>query len=288
MMKRTMKYIVGLAVLAITACNPNTFPEFSTADSFVAFDAVSLSIDENGGSISLPLTIASIDPVKTNIVYEVIDGTAKSGVNFNLRDESAVVSFDGTMRTATIDIDIQNLEGQYTGDLSFSIKLLNANGINIGADSTCTVTICDLDHPLADILGTYSVAGTENWDGDVTWKAEFGKDASDVSVVWIKNIAPGFPAVYGNVNEDHTEILLPLGQKGVYNSSYNALFVGFKPENGKLYYSDEGNLVLVKTDTGWALDDEKWGYGFLAVSVSSGSIEGWMTGFHPGVTFTKE
>lgn len=283
-----MKYIAGAAVLAIAACNPNTLPEFNPADSFAAFDAVSVSIDENGGSISLPLTIASIDPVKTNIVYEVIDGTAKSGVNFNLRDESAVVSFDGTQRTATIDIDILNLEGQYTGDLSFSIKLLNANGINIGADSTCTVTICDLDHPLADLLGTYSAAGKEAWDGEISWKAVFEKDASDVSVVWIKNIAPGLPAVYGNVNEDHTEILLPLGQKGVYNSSYNALFAGFKPENGKYYYSDEGNLVLVKTDTGWALDDEKWGYGFLAVSVSSGSIAGWLTGLYPGVTFTKD
>lgn len=280
-----MKYIAGAAVLAIAACNPNTLPEFNPADSFAAFDAVSVSIDENGGSISLPLTIASIDPVKTNIVYEVIEGSAKSGVNFNLRDESAVVSFDGTQRTATIEVDILNLEGQYTGDLSFSIKLLNANGINIGADSTCTVTICDLDHPLADLLGTYSAAGKENWGGEISWKVAFEKDASDVSVVWIKNIAPGFPAVYGNVNEDHTEILLPLGQKCAYNSSYNAMFVGYKAGG---YYSPEGNHLLVKTDTGWALEDEEWGYGFLAVSISSGSIAGWMTALHPGVTFTKD
>ena len=72
------KIMAGAAAIsALASCNLNDYPAFNEADSFVAFDKTSFIIDETAGTVSLPITIASIDPVKTAITYEVVDGTAK-------------------------------------------------------------------------------------------------------------------------------------------------------------------------------------------------------------------
>lgn len=276
------------AVAAAASCDLNKTPEFEDSMSFAAFDQTSVVVSENAGSVSIPVTIASIDPKKVAVAYQAVDGDgekgAKAGINFRLKDDAAVLAFDGQTRTMSVDIDIINLPGEYTGDLTFTVQLVSAGGLNLGANSSCTVRISDLDHPLAEILGDYTASGRENWDGDLNWTVTFDKDPDDISVVWIENIASGL-TVYGNVNEDKTQILIPLGQSSAYNASYNAQLVGFKSGG---YYASEGNLELARTETGWALTDEEWGYGFLAIKISDNSIAGWLTAYYPGVVFTKQ
>ena len=288
-------FCFAAALTAAFSCSDlNVTPEFEDSKSFAAFDVTSVSVDENAGSVSIPVTIASVDPKQIAIAYTATDGTAKSGVNYTLADDSAVLAFDGKTRTMNIVINIKNLAGEYTGDLSFTLSLVKPGNLDLGANSKCTVKIADLDHPLAAILGAYTAAGKENWDGDLSWEATFSKDDSDVSVVWIKNFVNYGKSVYGNVSEDMTTITIPLGQSFVYNSTYTGKLVGFGPFDGKLYYASEGSIVLTKTDAGWVQsstmdeDDEKWGYAFLAYTTATDSPYSWFTAYYPGVTFTKK
>lgn len=281
---------LAAAVAVLASCDINKTPVFEDSRSFAAFDNTSITVNEDAGVVTIPVTIASIDPKKVAVAYSVTDGEgktgAKLGVNYKLVDESAVVAFDGQTRSMNIEIEIINIAG-YTGDLSFTVDIISAGGLEIGANSSCTVRISDLDHPLASILGSYKAAGKDNWDGDITWDVIFDKDPSSIDVVWIKNPAPGMSAIYGNVIKEGDEIVkisIPCGQEGTY-SSYKTIFVGFKAGG---YYSPEGTIDLEKTEKGWESTDPEWGYGFLAADATSGELLGWLAGLHPTIKFTKK
>jgi len=293
-MKNIVKIFSFAAALAVAfSCSDlNDYPAFEDSKSFAAFDVTSVSVDENAGTVSIPVTIASVDPKQVALAYNTADGTAKKDVNFKLADESAVLAFDGKTRSMEIVINIVDLAGEYTGDLNFTVSLVKPGNLDLGANSTCTVKISDLDHPLAAILGNYTVSAFDYFGGaDAQWAAKFEKDESDVTVVWISGItsSTGTDAVYGNVTIDEetgefATITIPFGQTIVWNASYNAILVGFK-DGG--YYAPEGNIVLEKTENGWVNADPEWGWGWLAVSVSSGSIAGWTEAYMPGGVFTK-
>lgn len=292
-MKNIFKiFTFAVALSAAFSCSKlNETPVFEDSMSFAAFDVTSVTVNENAGKVSIPVTIASIDPMAVAVAYVTADSTAVAGKNFNLNDPAAVLAFDGQTRTMDLVIDIVDLAGEYTGDLVFTVSLVKPADLNLGANSTCTVKISDLDHPLASILGGYTAAAFDYFGGaDAKWAATFEKDEKDVTVVWIGGITASTATdlVYGNVTTDEngefTTITIPFGQSINWNASYTATFVGFK-EGG--YYAPEGNVVLERTDTGWKSTDPEWGWGWLAVSKSSGEIAGWAEAYMPGGTFTK-
>lgn len=291
-MKNILKYTAcALALSAAFSCSKlNETPVFSSEDSFVAFDKGSMIVNENVGKISLPVSVASIDPVGVTVAYEVVDGTASAGTNFKLVNEAATVVFDGQARSNVIEIDIVDLAGEFTGDLTFSVNLVSAGDLNIGHNSTCTVTIADLDHPLSDVLGTYTVSGESYFNGPATWEAEFTKDANDLTKVWMRGLAPGFTMstdlIYGVVSEDHNTITIPLGQMLPYSSTYNAYFYAF---DGSYIYdeTDMASITLTREGAGKPFVAVDYGWSFYAVYVTSGEGAGNFDIIVSGVTFTK-
>lgn len=281
-MKNTFfKIMAGAAAFtALASCNLNDCPTFDDADAFVAFDKTGIMVDETAGSVTIPVTIASIAPVKTSVTYEVVDGTAKAGENYSLADESAVLTFDGKTRTQEIVINITNKQGEYTGDLSFTINIISGGkSLNLGANSSCTVKISDLDHPLAALLGDYTATGFSYFDGaEESWTLTMYKDDADINVVWIDGIISAFSGyypsadfrVYGNVSADKTTISLPLGQVLKTKASGNTLSLwGF---NGSSVNSS-GNLEFVLENDAWVLKDIGYGVGY-ATETGSVSLYG--------------
>lgn len=250
-MKNLFKIITSATVLAaLFSCSGlNETPVFEDSMTFVAFDKTSVTVDENAGTVSIPVTIASIDPKAVTVAYTVTDGTAKAGVNFNLKDPSAVLVFDGQTRTMNLELAIVDLTGEYTGDLSFSLSLVAPGNMKLGANSTCAVKISDLDHPLADILGTYTVTAEDFAQGAVNWTMTLSKDPSDVNVVWIDYVCPlamqGSMAVYANVSEDHKTISIPCGQE----TEDGLTFVEYTYDNGH-YAGSSGSVDMVSTTPG--------------------------------------
>ena len=278
MMKNILKYIAGAAAAAALAgCSLNPLPSFNEADAFVAFDKAKISVDEDAGTVSIPMTIASIDPKKTVVSYELIDGAsdedtnpAKQGTNYEGTDESAVITFDGEARTGAIVINIKNIAGTYTGDLSFRVKLISATGLNLGANSSCTVTIADLDHPLSSILGKYKATAEDKGKGSCEWELTLSKDSKDVSIVWIDYICPLAANnssmtwdVYGIVSGDLKTITIPCGQKpgAMYDTDDPFTFIWFNYDSG-YYVRETGNVTMTSTEEGVFTTED--GMGFMS------------------------
>lgn len=267
-MKTIYKYLImGTAALsAVVSCDLNSLPEFNDADSFAAFDMTSISVNEDAGTVTIPVTIASLEPKKAMVTYEAVDGTAVEGTNYTLADESAVLSFDGTVRTQNIVINIKNIEG-YTGNRTFTVNLVSAGSLNLGYESSCTVRIVDLDHPLASILGSYAATATDDGLGSQAWTLTLSADEEDTKMVWIDYITPfavSYPSmdfrVYGNVSEDLSTITIPCGQSlALYDENDPFVLCQYL---GEYKVSTSGNIVMTTADGGTTFTTEN-GIGFV-------------------------
>lgn len=251
--------VAALALLA--SCDLNKSPEFDESMSFVSFGIPTISVNEDKGKVTLPVQMAALSPKATSITYALVEDdsptAAVEGTDFTFSDASGVLAFDGESLTAGIQINILPHPGVYTGDKTFTVELTNATGMNVGADNKCIIKIMDVDHPLADILGAYTVKGTDQFAGGVEYTMHLLKDPKDVTVVWCDGIcqlasgAGGKLNVYGNVSEDHNTITFPCGQDtGLDNGDGNLIFCITTYTGGKYYANDEGEVVFTKTADG--------------------------------------
>jgi len=276
--------LAGAALAVIASCSKmNPRPVFDPADSFAAFNKTSLSATEKAGKVQIPVTISSLEPIQTTVTYSVDTekSTAVAGTHFNLVDPSAVLSFNGTDRTAYIELEIIPIEGVFTGDKVVVIKLENANGIKLGAESVCNFTINDLDHPLSDILGSYTVNGSAT--------ITFEKDATDVTLIHIYDIFPATQSfigssykidVVGQVSSDKSTIVIPLPVDTGYTYSNGENFKIYACDAEYIYY-EQASITLVKTDKGYVCEE----YGLISYIKGAGGVGDY---FVPPFTLIKK
>ena len=217
-----------------------------------------MSITEDGGTLNIPVSVTSLGGVATTVSYEFVNGSAKQGVDFEDASGSGTISFGAGETQKNIAVKIINHPGVFTGDLKFTVKFKSAGDVKMGASNTCAVTINDLDHPLSAILGDYTAKGESYFNGPQEWIMNFSKDASDVSKVWIDNIfasdswADWDTIFYGLVDDDLTNISVPLGQETEYKYSGTTpcVLLGFDGEDGW----DEGYLNIAIKNGGKTLE----------------------------------
>lgn len=220
-MKKIFKYLSALTLGAVlfTSCDMNKLPVFDDKDAFVAFNSASASVVENAGTVSVPVTLASLKGLSASVAVEGVDGTAKAGVNYVV--ETSTVTFSADAPTQYVVVKIINNDS-FTGDLKFTLKLGNTGDVKAGSENTCTVTISDKDHPLDAILGKWQAEGESYWNGPQKYDVTFKKDASDPYKVWIDNWgsddswAGDDTMIYGVVAEDLSMITIPVGQTSEY------------------------------------------------------------------------
>lgn len=227
-MKKVLLYITLFAgIFAATSCDKNLPPVFDDANAFVAFDSATASIDEavvekdgsikNQATLRIPVTLASVKGLTETVKFTVADGTAKAGVNYNLKTTSGTISFDAENRTQYIEFEILYFN-EYTGDRNFIVTRSENENINLGYLSSCTVTVGDVDHPLSALIGEYTAT---SGDGNV-WSMVLKKDEKDDHMVWFFNIfgnagwAIDGTMFYGNVDDEMESINIPFGQQSVY------------------------------------------------------------------------
>ncbi len=215
--------VATVAMTFATSCS-NDLPEFNDSDAFVALRSATAEVDETGETLSIPVLLTSLSGVEGKVDFEITpDSTApaKEGVNYSIENESKTLSFtkDANMQYIKLKI-IDN--STYNGDVRLNINLVNPQNVNLGSMKTITVTIADDEHPLAFMLGSYAASGTSYFDGATEWDVTISKDDNDVSKVWIGNLVPSGSSlkVFGVVNDDHTEIHIPVKQEIATSSSY--------------------------------------------------------------------
>ena len=269
-MKNILKYAcMAVAVIALLAsCNKNEPAVFDDAEAFVAFQkSTAIAAEDDSVAVRIPVTLASVAGLSESIKFEIAspeEKAAKEGVNFDLLTTSGVLSFDKDHRTQYIEI-MPKTDGAYTGDLKFIINLVASSSIKLGAASSCTVTITDVDHPLAAILGAYTATGVNQWNGPTEWTMTLYKDAEDDHKVWFDNLfdvagwAGDDMLYYGNVNDDMTIINIPFGQESEYKYSNGkpVTLLGFDGSAG--YDTGSVDVKIIQENGKVTLDFGEWG-----------------------------
>ena len=228
-MKKIILYLSILVSIAFFgACDQlNDYPSFDDANAFVAFSSEKMSVAENGDSILVPIRLTSLASKTSTVTYEIIDSTATKGVDFEIVGGASVINFDGKVPVLNIKFNIMPQTGTFTGDLVFGIVIKSATGVKVGSKDTTYITINDLDHPLAAILGEYSVFGPNYFSTRPdSWDVKLEKDPEgDVSKVWISNLVVSGTnlKVYGIVNSEKNKIEIPVGQKIVSSTTYTSV-----------------------------------------------------------------
>lgn len=286
-MKRNIILFVAAAValLSIASCNRKVEYQF---DTYATLYRSSFSVSEDAGELRIPVLLKNKNG-DAQISVKVTDGSAEVDFDYEVISPSNdLLSFTGDTDSLDIVIKILTPElGQFTGSKDFAVTLSSVTaGVSVGAYSQAVVTIDDVDHPLAPILGEYTATG-QMASGGTSWVVKIDKH-EDLTKVNFIGLADFGETLVGNINEAMTLITIPFGQMYVA-SGYDTLFVGWGAGG---YYMPSGNLILTKTETGWEMscdgDDSEmsWGYGALAVD-GSGSPLGWLDYVLPGTILTK-
>ncbi len=307
-MKKNMKKLYSVIALAaglvmLASCELNKEPVFNESDAFVAFDNTALSFSETDGEVSIPVTVASLNGKSTTVSYEAANGTAKSGVNFELVDGAGTLSFTPDARTQYIKVRIldpgveyedgERVGGLYTGDLKFTISFKSTGDVAASRQNACTVTIKDIDHPMSALLGTYTAEGFDYFQGDVcNWTVTVLKDASDDHMVWFDNLfnLDGWKGddtmYYGNVDADLSTITIPFGQESEYVYSNGNPITMLGLDNDFEGYDSGSMTVTILKDADGKVTGLDFGedYGFWFQIEGAGNLSVIL----PGIMLTKD
>ena len=282
--------LAGAALIVAASCGKlNQVPVWSDADNFAAFDKAKVNTSEDAGSVRIPVTIASVNPIETTVVYSVdVENekcTAIAGTHFTLADPTGVLTFADGARTAYIDINLIPVHGAagYTGDKSIILKLDSAPDVNIGFAKSCEVVIADQDHPLAAILGTYTIEEKDHYQAAGTITIE--KDPDDVTVVHFPDLCYGLlnwlgdftcVDITGQVSADMKTIVIPVPYETGY--AYQGKPINIYACNSSASattYADidmtASSITLTATDNGW----DSGGQGIYGWIVGLGANDDW-------------
>ena len=295
--KNTTIVLAALAAVALASCN-NDQPEFNDKDAFVSFTDTKASVDENKATLEIPVQLSSLKGKEGTVDFEITpdeSAPAVEGTNYTVANASRTLTFTKESNVQNIKLNIVDLAGTFTGDLRLTIKLKNAQGVNLGTENTFQVTIADLDHPLAFMLGTFSASGTTMRNEAQTWTVNIAKDDKDVNKVWITNMvlnwsSPNYP-IYGTVNEEKTEIRIPAYQVMAKSSSYPGILFAILDSEGENFVEDY-MLGKITTDAnGKAIitfADNFFGTAiYTSASASEDTFDGFANGYYPGVVLKK-
>ena len=272
--------LMAATMLSLASCDINEYPTFDNANAFVAIQQTAASISETGDTLSIPVMLTSLGGLNGSVDFEITPDSlagAQAGKHYQLVNTGNTLNFTASEATQYIKFKIIDND-TFGGDVKMTITLKNAQGANLGANKTCLVTIEDDEHPLAFILGTMKALGYDYFSGgaEEEWTATFEKDASDLSKVWIYNICSnGCSAsspVYGIVNEEKTEIRIPVGQTTANTASYDVILEGFR-DNGKTDI-ENGDYIIGKISPDGTITIEDW-FGAHAYSAGTTNSAGW-------------
>ena len=265
-------------MLSLASCNINEYPSFDDGDAFLAFTSSTAAVGEEAGSLEIPVLLTSKSGLSATAEIEVVadeTGTgAIEGTHFTI--ENKTLTFSG-LEGATQKIKINIIDNDvFGGNKSFTIRLKDGGSIKLGAAKTCKVTIQDDEHPLAFILGTYGASADSYFSnrGHFDWDITISRDETDINKVWIGDLDPYFAAngytaangsniFYGIVNEEKTQILVPVGQTLGYQNTALVAFVAADPDvdetegdNVVIDIKDNGQTLVITN--AWGIYDDGW------------------------------
>lgn len=247
---------VAASMMFFASCSNDT-PVFDDADAFVAFTKTTMSVDEFGQTLDVPVLLTSLSGMSGTVTFEADStSTAVEGVHYTFAGEKTL-SFSG-LEGSTQYIKLNIIDNdEFGGDVKLVLNLTAVTGVNMGATKKCTVTISDDEHPLLFLFNTYKVSATSYFGSSFDWEVSISKDDTDLKKVWISNLSAYFTSIgyvapstnyfYGIVNADNTQISIPVGQEtGLATSSGSVTLEGFDgPDPDVVDMLSAGSYIVV-------------------------------------------
>src|SRR6185295_313311 len=121
----------------------------------------SLTVAENGGSATVPVTLSAPSGLEVRVDYATVDGTAKAGSDYTAA--SATLVFPAGTTSQTVPVAVLN-DALDENDETFSVALTNPVNSRVGGAGTVTIT----DDDEAPLVSISDVNVTEGDSGSVT------------------------------------------------------------------------------------------------------------------------
>ncbi|MBQ4161434.1 MAG: hypothetical protein IJD84_00850 [Parabacteroides sp.] len=281
---RNIFYTLLAGAALLTSCD-NGCPTFDDKNACVGFSSLSYSVGEADGNISIPVYLASVAGLSGTATIEVDpSSTAVMGTDFTVG--SLELSFSASQPIVNIEVNVTNND-VFTGDKTVIFNIVSST-VDIAEESSVTLKITDDEHPLKALFNTYAGTSTSYWGGDYDMVITIEKDDTDNSKVWISNmcayfasygyVAPDYNFYYGIVNEDMTEIAIPVGQAVGYGSVALNGFDGPNPDEADQI---EGGSIIIKIVDGGASLEIPNAYGVA-------DTDGWWEIYMGGIKLAKK
>lgn len=294
---KLLKYIflTVVSALIIASCELNKLPEFNDDDAFISFLSATSNVGEEKDSIAIPVLLTSLSGISTTVEFEfVVDAARKDsaieGIHYTIRNTTNKLTFTKDKPTQYIIVDIID-NTTFDGDVQVNIVLTNPVGVNLGDSKLTVLKINDDEHPLLFILGDLTAKGTSYFNGAEEWTVKFEKDADDLSKVWISNLVNGGSSasspVYGVVNDEKTEIRIPVKQAIAVSTTYPRINLeGYYGPDGEEKIPTGGYLTgIIAADGTITIQDE---FGSQVFSDADATVAlGWYNIYQTGVTLKK-
>ncbi len=177
-------FIAGAVALGLSSCSDKT--EFHTAD-YVTFANSTYTIKEDAAELKIPINLHSSKAVSTTVTYvveTVREDYAKPGVDYTIEGDGVLVisNEEGAVCDSIVIKPIPQvgtLQGNKT--ISLSIQGVTADGLNIGAFDSCTITIIDVDGGINLLAGSWTGTDipTSKNPGSVSWQIALVSDGDE-------------------------------------------------------------------------------------------------------------
>ncbi len=252
-MKRINIILGALVLLLSVACDRNVDFQHET---FVTFDDVTYSVNENVGSISLPVTVYNPSGKEIQVTVLGVDGTGEKGATEGVDYEivspaSGILTFAPSDTTLYVEISLKH-DKVLTGTKNFQVQINSATeGINVGGFNLATVKILDNEHPLAPMIGEWT--GTLNGLTGTDYETTINIEAVDDDDTFTKlKLDSGIDPMFGKgstvvfiATADITTglIELPSEQLNGYENFY-LQGIGLDSEGGITGLTDSFGFVL--------------------------------------------
>lgn len=236
-MKHTIKHIfIAILALLFVACGEEDKALFDDNDAYFAFEIESASISEDSDeNLEISLYISKSKALGSVVLAadsEGFDNPAVEGVDFEIVGGETVTFRGEYFQEVLIRVmDNDDTDGDKQFNLSMVSNDINAGmGMADGELSNVLITIIDDEHPLASVLGAYTLSYDSPWNGNGQQEMNqiFSVEGSDKQV----GIVLGYyrdnedfalsTKVMGTVDLEAMTISIAYGQQ-TYNDGTNVL-----------------------------------------------------------------
>lgn len=163
---KTKNIIALLSLVAVVFVSCDRSVEFQH-ETFATFSNNSYSVEETVGQVTIPVEIYNPTGAEVQVSVAIQAGNAVEGTDYEVVSPSAgILTFSGEQNKADVVLNIISHEGTFTGAKTFAVQIQSlTEGLSVGSFNLASVTIVDIDHPLAKYIGKWSSTLTSAFNG---------------------------------------------------------------------------------------------------------------------------